>query len=132
VFLVLPLLQSFNLILVLKLLTLAISKAFITTVFYSLDGYTAVVSVEDAIITLKTNGKPLDIKAVFPARPFIPHLYSWKSAKWLTEIEFMKEYVVDGCWEERISGNRERMGRREVQRGKIFSQRVEKKSYFIK
>ncbi|QIW23678.1 sulfite oxidase-like oxidoreductase [Sulfolobus sp. S-194] len=74
-------------------------------IFYSLDGYTATIPIEDAlhedtIIALKMNGKPLDIKAGFPARPFIPHLYGWKSAKWLTEVEFVKDYV-DGFWEER-------------------------------
>lgn len=73
--------------------------------FYSLDSYTAVVPTEDAlsddsIIALKMNGKPLTKEQGFPVRPFIPHLYGWKSAKWLTEIEFLKEYV-DGYWEER-------------------------------
>ncbi|EWG07614.1 MAG: oxidoreductase molybdopterin binding protein [Candidatus Aramenus sulfurataquae] len=74
-------------------------------VFYSLDGYTSVVPVEDvlhedAIIALRMNGKPLTLESGFPARPFIPHLYGWKSAKWLTEIEFVDKYV-DGFWEER-------------------------------
>jgi DMSO/TMAO reductase YedYZ molybdopterin-dependent catalytic subunit len=73
--------------------------------FYSLDGYTSVVPIEDAlsedtIIALKMNGKPLDKKSGFPARPFIPHLYAWKSAKWLTAIHFTSEYQ-DGFWEER-------------------------------
>ncbi|MCI2413964.1 MAG: sulfite oxidase-like oxidoreductase [Candidatus Aramenus sp.] len=75
------------------------------TVFYSLDGYTSVVTVEDAlhedaIIVLRMNGKPLTLESGFPSRPFIPHLYGWKSAKWLTEIEFVEKYV-DGFWEER-------------------------------
>lgn len=74
-------------------------------IFYSLDGYTSVVPKEDAlaedsIIALKINGKPLSIEQGFPARPFMPHLYGWKSAKWLTEIEFTSKYV-DGYWEER-------------------------------
>ncbi|MEW9491213.1 MAG: sulfite oxidase-like oxidoreductase [Candidatus Aramenus sulfurataquae] len=74
-------------------------------VLYSLDGYTSVVPVEDAlhedaIIALRMNGKPLTLESGFPARPFIPHLYGWKSAKWLTEIEFVDKYV-DGFWEER-------------------------------
>ncbi len=74
-------------------------------IFYSLDGYTSVVPIEDAlhdnaIIALKMNGKPLTLESGFPARPFIPHLYGWKSAKWLTEVEFVDKYV-DGFWEER-------------------------------
>ncbi|AWR96715.1 molybdopterin-dependent oxidoreductase [Acidianus sulfidivorans JP7] len=73
--------------------------------FYSLDGYTSIVPLEDAlsedsIIALKMQGKPLTREQGFPARPFIPHLYGWKSAKWLGEIEFLEKYI-DGYWEER-------------------------------
>jgi DMSO/TMAO reductase YedYZ molybdopterin-dependent catalytic subunit len=71
--------------------------------FHCADGYTAPVPIEDAlheesIIALKLDGEPLKIEQGFPARPFIPHLYGWKSAKWLTEIEFMPDYA-DGYWE---------------------------------
>jgi len=67
------------------------------------DGYTAPVPVEDAlkedsIVVLRMNEKPLLPEQGFPARPFLPHLYGWKSAKWLTEIEFIPEYR-DGYWE---------------------------------
>jgi len=73
--------------------------------FYSLDGYTTIVPIEDAlvddaIIALKMNGKELPLEHGFPARPIIPHLYGWKSAKWLNGIMFLKEYM-DGYWEER-------------------------------
>jgi len=72
-------------------------------VFQSADGYDSIVPIEDAlsedaIIALRMNGKPLDIKSGYPARPIIPHLYGWKSAKWLTTIEFTKQYR-DGYWE---------------------------------
>jgi len=71
--------------------------------FHCADGYTAPVPAEDAladdsIIVLRMNGKPLTLHQGFPARPFIPQLYGWKSAKWLTEVEFMQDYV-DGYWE---------------------------------
>jgi DMSO/TMAO reductase YedYZ molybdopterin-dependent catalytic subunit len=71
--------------------------------FHCADGYTAPVPLEDAmvedsLIALKMNGKPLAIEQGFPARPFIPHLYGWKSAKWVTIIEFLHEYE-DGYWE---------------------------------
>ncbi|MEM0374195.1 MAG: sulfite oxidase-like oxidoreductase [Sulfolobaceae archaeon] len=74
-------------------------------VFTSLDGYTTIVPiddvmVDDAIIALKMNGKELPLEHGFPARPIIPHLYGWKSAKWLNGIIFVKEYM-DGYWEER-------------------------------
>ncbi|MEM1965266.1 MAG: sulfite oxidase-like oxidoreductase [Candidatus Caldarchaeum sp.] len=71
--------------------------------FVCADGYSAPVPLEDAmsedaIVALKMNGKPLSIDQGFPARPFIPHLYGWKSAKWLTEVELIPVYV-DGYWE---------------------------------
>src|ERR1700722_11774150 len=71
--------------------------------FHCIDGYTAPIPLEDAlqedsIVALKMNGKPLLPEQGFPARPFMPHLYAWKSAKWLKEIEFIGEYR-DGYWE---------------------------------
>jgi DMSO/TMAO reductase YedYZ molybdopterin-dependent catalytic subunit len=71
--------------------------------YHCADGYTAPVPLEDAmvgdsLIAFKINGKPLSVEQGFPARPFIPHLYGWKSAKWLTGIEFLLEYQ-DGYWE---------------------------------
>jgi len=73
--------------------------------FHCADGYTTPVPLEDAmaedsLIALKMNGKPIPVEQGFPARPFIPHLYAWKSAKWLTKIEFMEHYE-DGYWESR-------------------------------
>ena len=71
--------------------------------FHCGDGYTAPVPLEDAmveesIVAFKMNGKPIPAQQGFPVRPFIPHLYGWKSAKWLTEIEFIPQYQ-DGYWE---------------------------------
>ena len=71
--------------------------------FHCADGYTAPVPLEDAmvedsLIAFRMNGKPIPMQQGFPARPFIPHLYGWKSAKWLTQIEFLSEYQ-DGYWE---------------------------------
>jgi hypothetical protein len=71
--------------------------------FHCADGYTAPVPLEDAmvedsLIAVKMNGKPIPVQQGYPARPFIPHLYGWKSAKWLTGIEFLAEYE-DGYWE---------------------------------
>ncbi len=69
----------------------------------SADGYTTVVpykdlASEDAMIVLKMNGEPLPEEHGFPARIFIPHLYGWKSAKWIVEIELIDRYI-DGYWE---------------------------------
>lgn len=71
--------------------------------FFSLDGYTAPIPLEDAtakdtLVALKLNGQPLTPEQGFPARPVIPHLYAWKSAKWLTRIELLAKYR-DGYWE---------------------------------
>jgi len=71
--------------------------------FHCADGYTAPVPLEDAmvedsLIAVKMNSKPIPIEQGFPARPFIPHLYGWKSAKWLTDVQFLPSYE-DGYWE---------------------------------
>jgi len=73
--------------------------------FHCADGYTTPVPIEDAmtedsLIAFKMNDGPIPVEQGFPARPFIPHLYAWKSAKWLMKIEFMKDYE-DGYWEAR-------------------------------
>ena len=71
--------------------------------FHCADGYTAPVPVEDALqddalLAFKINGKPLSAEQGFPARPFMPNLYGWKSAKWVNRIEFIRDYS-DGYWE---------------------------------
>ena len=71
--------------------------------FHCVDGYTAPVPLEDAlkedsILAFKLNGKPLSAEQGFPARPFIPGLYAWKSAKWVNRMELLPEYR-DGYWE---------------------------------
>lgn len=70
---------------------------------HSADGYTTIVPYEDlvsehSIIALKMNDQPLDIEHGYPARLFIPHLYGWKSAKWIVKIDLVNEYK-DGYWE---------------------------------
>lgn len=71
--------------------------------FHCEDGYSAPVPLEDAtkedsILAFKLNGKPLSAEQGFPARPFIPDLYGWKSAKWVNRIELLERYR-DGYWE---------------------------------
>ena len=71
--------------------------------FHCLDGYSAPVPLEDAIkedsiLAFKLNGKPLSAEQGFPARPFIPGLYAWKSAKWVDRMELLPDYR-DGYWE---------------------------------
>jgi DMSO/TMAO reductase YedYZ molybdopterin-dependent catalytic subunit len=71
--------------------------------FHCVDGYSTPVPLEDAtkedsILAFKVNGKPLSAEQGFPARPFFPGLYAWKSAKWVNRIELMPGYR-DGYWE---------------------------------
>jgi DMSO/TMAO reductase YedYZ molybdopterin-dependent catalytic subunit len=71
--------------------------------FHCADGYTAPVPLEDAtsedsMIAFMMNGRPIPQQQGYPARPFISHLYGWKSAKWLNAIEFVKDYS-GGYWE---------------------------------
>ncbi len=73
--------------------------------FKSLDGYDTPIPledgmVEDAVVALALNGKPISLEMGYPARPFMPQIYFWKSAKWLTEISLLADYV-DGYWEAR-------------------------------
>lgn len=67
------------------------------------DGYSTIIPYEDlasdrAILALELNGEPLTPEQGYPARIFIPHLYGWKSAKWVWKIELREDYV-DGYWE---------------------------------
>lgn len=67
------------------------------------DGYDTPIPLEyamtdEAVIAVRMNGEPLKVEQGFPARPFMPELYAWKSAKWLTEIELIEDYR-DGYWE---------------------------------
>lgn len=71
--------------------------------FHCADGYSAPVPLEDAMaedsmLAFKLNGKSLSAEQGFPARPFMPSLYAWKSAKWVNRMEVLNDYR-DGYWE---------------------------------
>lgn len=53
---------------------------------------------DDVILAHSYDGKPLTDKHGGPLRLIVPHLYFWKSAKWITGLEFMKE-DRPGFWE---------------------------------
>jgi DMSO/TMAO reductase YedYZ molybdopterin-dependent catalytic subunit len=53
---------------------------------------------DQILLALKYNGQPLTAKHGWPLRLVVPHLYFWKSAKWLRGIEFMQE-DRPGFWE---------------------------------
>jgi DMSO/TMAO reductase YedYZ molybdopterin-dependent catalytic subunit len=53
---------------------------------------------EDALFTFSHDGKPLSAEHGGPVRLVVPQLYFWKSAKWVTGIEFT-EKDHPGFWE---------------------------------
>jgi DMSO/TMAO reductase YedYZ molybdopterin-dependent catalytic subunit len=70
---------------------------------HSFDGYSTNVPVADltggqAMIALRYGGKPLEVDHGGPARLLVPHLYFWKSAKWVNGLQFT-EKDEPGFWE---------------------------------
>jgi DMSO/TMAO reductase YedYZ molybdopterin-dependent catalytic subunit len=69
----------------------------------SYGGYTTNLPLADvsggkAWIAHTYDGEPLDPEHGGPARLLVPHLYFWKSAKWVREIELLSE-DEPGFWE---------------------------------
>ena len=52
-----------------------------------------------AMLAYEYDGKPLEPDHGYPLRFFCPHLYFWKSAKWLRGLEFMNG-DSPGFWEQ--------------------------------
>ncbi len=53
---------------------------------------------EDALVAISHDGEPLSAEHGGPARLIVPRLYAWKSAKWVTSIEFLDRDRA-GFWE---------------------------------
>ena len=53
---------------------------------------------EDVIFATHHNGEELSPKHGYPLRLVVPQLYFWKSAKWVTGVEFL-ESDKSGFWE---------------------------------
>jgi DMSO/TMAO reductase YedYZ molybdopterin-dependent catalytic subunit len=60
---------------------------------------------EDALLAHSWSGAPPEQQHGSPVRLVVPHLYFWKSAKWLQSIEFRKD-DAPGYWEVRGYHNR--------------------------
>jgi len=72
---------------------------------YASDGYTTNLPLADfaapgALLAQGWEGQPLSREHGGPVRLILPHLYLWKSAKWLRAIEFLAEDEA-GFWEDR-------------------------------
>ncbi|MFF5294455.1 sulfite oxidase-like oxidoreductase [Paractinoplanes globisporus] len=73
------------------------------TMVHSFGGYTTNVPLEDLLdgkawIAYKFDGEDLEPEHGGPARMLVPHLYFWKSAKWVNGLEMINE-DEPGFWE---------------------------------
>jgi DMSO/TMAO reductase YedYZ molybdopterin-dependent catalytic subunit len=77
--------------------------------WHSEHGFTANAPLEDlmgndergqprCLLAYQFDGRPLEPDHGYPLRSFVPHLYFWKSAKWLRGVEFMAG-DKPGFWE---------------------------------
>ncbi|MCW2768900.1 MAG: sulfite oxidase-like oxidoreductase [Aeromicrobium sp.] len=69
----------------------------------STTGYTTNLPLSDitdgkAWIVWEFDGKPLTAEHGGPVRLLVPHLYFWKSAKWVTRLE-LRDHDEQGFWE---------------------------------
>jgi DMSO/TMAO reductase YedYZ molybdopterin-dependent catalytic subunit len=70
---------------------------------HAFDGYATNVPLADlaqgkAMVALRYDGKPLERDHGGPARLLVPHLYFWKSAKWVKGLQFTTRDEA-GFWE---------------------------------
>jgi DMSO/TMAO reductase YedYZ molybdopterin-dependent catalytic subunit len=73
------------------------------TLAHSYDGYSTNVPTADLIdgkatVALRYDGAPLTPEHGGPARLLVPHLYFWKSAKWINGLQFTTRDEA-GFWE---------------------------------
>jgi len=67
-------------------------------------GFTANVPLADldrseVLLATHHDGQPLSADHGYPLRLIVPHLYAWKSVKWLRALEFL-DHDVAGFWEQ--------------------------------
>jgi DMSO/TMAO reductase YedYZ molybdopterin-dependent catalytic subunit len=72
---------------------------------HTFDGYSTNVPTADLVdgkgmVALRYDGKPLEAEHGGPARLLVPHLYFWKSAKWVSALQFTPQDEA-GFWETR-------------------------------
>lgn len=72
-------------------------------ILHAEEGWTANLPLSDftretSLLAYAHNGEPLTPEHGYPLRGVFPHLYFWKSAKWLRGIQFTKENHP-GFWE---------------------------------
>ncbi|MFM6069673.1 MAG: sulfite oxidase-like oxidoreductase, partial [Sphaerospermopsis kisseleviana] len=67
-------------------------------------GYTTNISIQDFVreenfFAIKLFDEPLPAEHGGPMRLVVPHLYAWKSAKWINGLEFLEQEEL-GFWEQ--------------------------------
>lgn len=72
-------------------------------IIHSPGGFTTNLSLDDffqgdVLLAVKHNGRQIPPEHGYPVRLVVPRLYFWKSAKWVTGIEFTRE-DHPGFWE---------------------------------
>jgi DMSO/TMAO reductase YedYZ molybdopterin-dependent catalytic subunit len=72
---------------------------------FSTTGYTTNLPLNDvtggkAWVVWEANGEPLPREHGGPARMLVPHLYFWKSAKWISGLRLL-DHDEPGFWEVR-------------------------------
>jgi DMSO/TMAO reductase YedYZ molybdopterin-dependent catalytic subunit len=87
---------------VMKLVALRLGAKYVMA--HDENGYTTNIPLEDlmrpaTLFALKHNGEPLPAEHGYPVRLVVPHLYAWKSVKWVRGIEFMAQ-DAPGFWEQ--------------------------------
>jgi DMSO/TMAO reductase YedYZ molybdopterin-dependent catalytic subunit len=73
------------------------------TLAHSVDGYSTNVPTKDLVggrgmVAIAYDGKPIPSDHGGPARLLVPHLYFWKSAKWINALQFTNK-DEPGFWE---------------------------------
>jgi DMSO/TMAO reductase YedYZ molybdopterin-dependent catalytic subunit len=87
---------------VLKLVKLAPRAAYVLV--HAEQGYTANVPLADldrdnVLFAAHHDGQPLPPDHGYPLRLIVPHLYAWKSVKWVRGLEFY-DHDLPGFWEQ--------------------------------
>lgn len=87
---------------VIKLVTLKPEARYVMV--HAEQGFTANVPLDDlmrptTLFALKHDGSPLAPEHGYPLRLVVPHLYSWKSVKWVRGIE-LRAADAPGFWEQ--------------------------------
>jgi DMSO/TMAO reductase YedYZ molybdopterin-dependent catalytic subunit len=54
---------------------------------------------DDVLLATHHDGQPLTPDHGYPLRLIVPHLYAWKSVKWVRGLEFL-DHDVPGFWEQ--------------------------------